>query len=146
MLIISGKSRSAGRARQPDRSGRRDETPALAWSAVAKRCPQRGQYRSAHAPRQSAAVGDMDPQTQQMVVGALGVGARFGVLLPFSREHESEADYLGLIFGARACLDPREAPRLWQPRAAVEPRRSSCPRIRAMTRVSASSGSGCRKR
>ena len=60
------------------------------------------------------ALGDMDLNTQHMVMAALGVGARFGVLLPFSREHESEADYMGLIFLARACFDPREAPALWE--------------------------------
>ena len=60
------------------------------------------------------AVSDMDVQTQRMVMGALGVGTQFGVLLPFSRSHESEADYMGLIYAARACFDPREAPRLWE--------------------------------
>ncbi len=62
----------------------------------------------------SVAVGDMDYDTQRMVMGALGVGAQFGVLLPFSREHESEADYMGLLFVARACFDPTEAPKLWE--------------------------------
>jgi metalloendopeptidase OMA1, mitochondrial len=57
------------------------------------------------------ALSDMDVQTQQVVMGALGVGAQYGVLLPFSREHESEADYMGLIYVARACFDPTEAPR-----------------------------------
>jgi predicted Zn-dependent protease len=60
------------------------------------------------------AISDMDVQQQRAVMGALGVGAQFGVLLPFSREHESEADYMGLIYVARACFDPREAPKLWQ--------------------------------
>ncbi|MBI1353129.1 MAG: M48 family metalloprotease [Acidobacteria bacterium] len=60
------------------------------------------------------ALSDMDYQTQNMVMGALGVGAQYGVLLPFSREHESEADYMGLIYAARACFDPTEAPALWQ--------------------------------
>ncbi|MCB9776631.1 MAG: M48 family metallopeptidase [Nitrospiraceae bacterium] len=62
----------------------------------------------------TVAVGDMDYDTQRMVMGALGVGAQYGVLLPFSRDHESEADYLGLLFVARACFDPTEAPRLWE--------------------------------
>ena len=62
----------------------------------------------------SMAMSDMDIGTQQMVFGALGVGAQYGVLMPFSREHESEADRIGLIFLARACFDPTEAPRLWE--------------------------------
>ena len=48
------------------------------------------------------ALGDMDNETRHTVMGALGVSAQFGVLLPFSREHESEADYMGLIYAARA--------------------------------------------
>jgi len=60
------------------------------------------------------ALGDMDYDTRNMIMGALGVGAQFGVLLPFSREHESEADYMGLIYLARACFDPAEAPHLWE--------------------------------
>jgi predicted Zn-dependent protease len=60
------------------------------------------------------AVSDMEPGQQRAVMGALGVGAQFGVLLPFSREHESEADYMGLIYVARACFDPTEAPKLWE--------------------------------
>ena len=60
------------------------------------------------------AISDMDPGQQRAVMGALGVGAQFGVLLPFSREHESEADYMGLIYVARACFDPTEAPKLWE--------------------------------
>ncbi len=59
-------------------------------------------------------VADMDPQQQRLILGALGVGARFGLLLPFSREHETEADKMGLILMARACFDPAEAPRVWQ--------------------------------
>ena len=59
-------------------------------------------------------VSDMDPQQQQMVMAALGAGAQYGMLLPFSRNHESEADHVGLLLAAAACFDPHEAPKLWQ--------------------------------
>jgi len=62
----------------------------------------------------SLAVGDMGYQAQRAVMGALGAGAQYGVLLPFSRNHESEADYMGLLYMARACFDPREAPEVWK--------------------------------
>lgn len=59
------------------------------------------------------AVSDMDPNQQRAIMGALGIGGQYGIMLPFSRSHESEADYMGLIYAARACFDPREAPKLW---------------------------------
>lgn len=62
----------------------------------------------------SMATGDMDPRQQQMVMAALGAGARYGLVLPFSRDHESEADYLGLMLAAAACYDPRAAIGLWE--------------------------------
>ena len=52
--------------------------------------------------------------TQQIAMTAFGLGSEVGVMLPYSREHESEADRLGLIFMAKAGYDPREAPRFWQ--------------------------------
>jgi predicted Zn-dependent protease len=62
----------------------------------------------------SMAIGNMDVGTQRAVMGAMGVGSQYGVLLPFSRKHESEADYIGLMYVAKACFDPREAPKLWE--------------------------------
>ncbi len=70
------------------------------------------------------AVGEMDMNTRRAVMGALGVGTQFGVLLPFSRNHESEADYMGLIYLARACFDPRAAPGLWERMGAAAGRRA----------------------
>jgi predicted Zn-dependent protease len=52
--------------------------------------------------------------TQQLWMTAFGVGGQVGVLLPFSRLHESEADHLGLIFMAMAGYDPRTAVGFWE--------------------------------
>ena len=47
-------------------------------------------------------------------MGAIGAGAKFGVMLPFSRKHESEADILGLEYMAKAAFDPKESIELWK--------------------------------
>lgn len=56
--------------------------------------------------------------TQQLAMTAFGIGAQLGVLLPFSRLHESEADHLGLIFMAMAGYNPNSAVEFWERMAA----------------------------
>lgn len=56
----------------------------------------------------------MEAGTKGTVMAALGMGANVGVILPFSREHETEADIEGLRYAIRAGYDPNEAPKLWE--------------------------------
>lgn len=54
------------------------------------------------------------PEARQGWMTAYGLGATIGVVLPFSRRNESEADEIGLIYAARAGYDPRVAIGFWQ--------------------------------
>jgi len=53
-------------------------------------------------------------QTKSIFNNAYGLGAQYGVMLPFSRDHELEADKLGLIFMAMAGYDPQTAVAFWE--------------------------------
>ncbi|MDE0856117.1 MAG: M48 family metallopeptidase [Nevskia sp.] len=61
-----------------------------------------------------AIAGDDGSGSGGLAEAALGLGAQYGILLPFSRAQESEADLLGLDFMSRAGFDPRQAVVLWQ--------------------------------
>lgn len=61
----------------------------------------------------SGAMGQNPTLTQEVFMQAVGMGTQIG-MLKFSRQHESEADKIGLIFMAMAGYDPHEAPKFWQ--------------------------------
>lgn len=62
----------------------------------------------------SVALTNKPEQTQQLAMAAFGIGAQYGVLLPFARKHEYEADHMGLIFMAMAGYDPNESVPFWE--------------------------------
>lgn len=53
-------------------------------------------------------------ETRNLFMKSYGAGTQVGMLLPYSRKHEAEADYMGLIFMAMAGYDPHEAVAFWQ--------------------------------
>jgi Zn-dependent protease with chaperone function len=54
------------------------------------------------------------------ISSVLGLGIQYAVLLPYSREHESEADHISLLYMAKAGYEPTEAIRLWERMSSLE--------------------------
>ncbi len=94
---------------------------AIMGHEVAHALANHGQQRMSAAQLQqvagvatAAAVSGKDEKTQQIVGTAFGLGSQFGVMLPFSRSHETEADRIGLQLMAIAGYNPDEAANLWR--------------------------------
>jgi predicted Zn-dependent protease len=62
----------------------------------------------------SEAIANKPEQTQNLFKQSYGIGTQVGVLLPYSRLHENEADRMGLIFMAMAGYNPNEAVSFWE--------------------------------
>lgn len=62
----------------------------------------------------SAFLGSGSPAQQKQAMALLGLGAQVGIVLPFSRAQEDEADLIGLYNMARAGFDPHQAITLWR--------------------------------
>ena len=77
----------------------------------------------------SKALVNKPAETQNLFMRSYGTGTQVGVLLPFSRVHEKEADHLGLIFMAMAGYDPAEAVGFWQRMADAKKDRPQPPEL-----------------
>ncbi len=85
--------------------------------AVAKHSAERmsKQYEAQYgAQALSMILGGASSSTQAIAQQVYGLGANYGVMLPYSRKYETEADNMGLIFAAMAGYDPNVAVSFWQ--------------------------------
>lgn len=77
----------------------------------------------------SEALAKSPEQTRNLFMKSYGVGTQYGVLLPYSRVQENEADRMGLIFMAMAGYDPHEAISFWERMSAANRNAPSPPEI-----------------
>jgi predicted Zn-dependent protease len=67
----------------------------------------------------AVAVSTQSAETARASANLAGKLMNVGILLPYSRLHESEADHIGVILAAKAGYDPRAAVRVWEKMAAL---------------------------
>lgn len=67
----------------------------------------------------AVALDEKPEKTKQIYMAAFGLGSQYGIMLPFSRTHETEADRMGLIFMAMAGYNPNAAVPFWERMAAM---------------------------
>ena len=61
---------------------------------------------------------DEDERDRKLLLSVYGAASQYGFVLPYSRKHETEADYIGLMLMAKAGYDPNAAPEFWEQFAA----------------------------
>ncbi len=79
----------------------------------AQRMFQQGLFQTAMMGA-NISLSEMDPQQRQVVLGALGAGVQYGLILPYGRDHELEADAIGLRYMHRAGFDIKKAVGFWE--------------------------------
>ncbi|MCW7508982.1 M48 family metallopeptidase [Leptospira levettii] len=97
----------------------KDQLAAVIGHEIGHVIARHGNERVSQNQLASGSVKLLETLGKPTVAGALGMGAKFGVLLPFSRQHESEADLIGLENMAKAGFDPRESVNLWKNMSAL---------------------------
>lgn len=116
IVVYSGMLKLIGNGADRD-----DELAAVIGHEVGHAIAKHGQERASQQMLASmgssvlgAVVGGASAETQQIVATAYGMGTQYGALLPFSRKHELEADYIGIVLATIAGYDANAAVTLWE--------------------------------